>query len=46
MKISATVLNSPDPHGLATFYEKLLGWTRVADESDWVKIEPPGGGTG
>ncbi|HKZ20085.1 MAG TPA: VOC family protein [Acidimicrobiia bacterium] len=46
MRISATVLNSPDPHALATFYEELLGWTRVADEPDWVKIEPPGGGTG
>ncbi|HEY7582233.1 MAG TPA: VOC family protein [Acidimicrobiia bacterium] len=46
MRISATVLNATDPHRLATFYEKLLGWTRVADEPDWVKIEPPGGGTG
>lgn len=46
MRISATVLNSPDPHALAAFYQKLLGWTRVADEPDWVKIEPPEGGTG
>jgi catechol 2,3-dioxygenase-like lactoylglutathione lyase family enzyme len=46
MRISATVLNTTDPHRLATFYQDLLGWTRVADEPDWVKIEPVGGGTG
>ncbi len=46
MRISATVLNATNPQALAAFYQKLLGWTRVADEPDWVKIEPPGGGTG
>jgi catechol 2,3-dioxygenase-like lactoylglutathione lyase family enzyme len=46
MRISATVLNATDPGALAAFYQELLGWVRVADEPDWVKIEPPGGGTG
>ena len=46
MRISATVLNATDPRALAAFYQELLGWVRVADEADWVKIEPPGGGSG
>lgn len=46
MKISSTVLGAPDPRALASFYEKLLGWTRVRDEPDWVLLDPPGGGTG
>ena len=46
MRISATVLNAPDARALAAFYERLLGWTRVADEPNWVKLTPPGGGTG
>lgn len=46
MRISATVLGAPDPRVLATFYERLLGWTRVADEPVWVMLKPPEGGTG
>jgi catechol 2,3-dioxygenase-like lactoylglutathione lyase family enzyme len=44
--VSATVLGSPDPRRLATFYERLLGWRRVADEAGWVMLRPPEGGTG
>ena len=46
MKIESTVLGAPDPSALADFYQSMLDWERVADEPDWVKIKPPGGGTG
>jgi catechol 2,3-dioxygenase-like lactoylglutathione lyase family enzyme len=43
---SAVVLEAPDAGELATFYRDLLGWTTETEESDWVTIRPPGGGTG
>lgn len=46
MRINSTVLGAPDPSALADFYQKLLGWIRVTDEPDWVRLDPPGGGTG
>ena len=46
MQISATVLDAPDARVLAAFYERLLGWVRVADEPDWVSLRPGSGGTG
>lgn len=46
MTLSAPVLDAPDPHALAAFYRRLLGWTVVQNEPDWVKMRPPGGGTG
>ena len=45
MNVLSTVLGAPDPSALAYFYQELLGWNRVADEPDWVKLEPPAGGT-
>lgn len=54
-RVSAAVLGSPDPRRLAAFYQRLLGWTRVADEpappgappeDGWVMLRPPSGGTG
>jgi catechol 2,3-dioxygenase-like lactoylglutathione lyase family enzyme len=54
-RVSAAVLGSPNPRALADFYERLLGWTRVADEparpgappeDGWVMLRPPTGGTG
>ena len=45
MNVLSTVLGAPDPSALADFYQKLLGWNRVADEPDWVKIEAPAEGT-
>ena len=44
--LSTIVLDTPSPRDLASFYERLLGWERVADEPEWVKLMPPGGGTG
>lgn len=46
MRISATVLGAPDPQALGAFYARLLAWTVVQDELDWVMVKPPGGGTG
>ena len=46
MTLSAPVLDAPDPHALADFYRRLLGWRVVQDEPDWVKLRPPNGGTG
>ena len=45
-RLSATVLGTPDPRGLAAFYRALLGWDLVADRPEWVVLRPPGGGTG
>jgi len=45
-RLSGVVLGSPEPQALAAFYEAFLGWVRVDDEPGWVKLEPPGGGTG
>lgn len=39
-------IGAPDPHVLALFYQRLLGWEVVADEPDWVLLRPAGGGTG
>jgi catechol 2,3-dioxygenase-like lactoylglutathione lyase family enzyme len=46
MRISATVLGTRDVQGLAGFYERLLGWDRLDDEPEWVRLQPPEGGTG
>jgi catechol 2,3-dioxygenase-like lactoylglutathione lyase family enzyme len=45
MRISGVVLDSPDAQELAAFYQRLLGWAKVQDEPDWVKLDPPDGGT-
>jgi hypothetical protein len=37
------VLSTPDPQALASFYEAMLGWTRIADEPTWVKLRNPYG---
>ena len=45
-QLSSTVLDTPDPRGLATFYRELLGWRAVEDSSEWVVLRPPEGGVG
>ncbi len=46
MEFSAVVLGAPDPLELATFYSQLLGWRIAHQESDWVMLRAPDGGTG
>ena len=46
LHLSGIVLDAPDPDALATFYERLLGWTRIQDEPGWVKLSSPDGGAG
>jgi catechol 2,3-dioxygenase-like lactoylglutathione lyase family enzyme len=48
-RLGCTVLGTPDPQGLAAFYQQLLGYAVVSDGEDpaeWVRLEPDGGGPG
>jgi predicted enzyme related to lactoylglutathione lyase len=45
-RLTATVLDAPDPKALALFYQRLLGWPIDSDEPDWVTLRPPDGGAG
>ena len=45
-RLTAAVLDTPDPKGLALFYQRLLGWPLGTDEPDWVTLRPEGGGAG
>ncbi|TFV68167.1 UNVERIFIED_ORG: VOC family protein [Bacillus sp. AZ43] len=44
--LTGTVLDSPDPKGLALFYQRLLGWPLGSDEPEWVTLRPPDGSAG
>jgi hypothetical protein len=44
--LTATVLGTPDPKGLALFYQRLLGWPIGTDEPEWVTLRPADGSTG
>jgi len=46
MTLSGIVLDSADPHELAAFYQRLLGWTVVQDEPGWIRLGAPNGGPG
>jgi catechol 2,3-dioxygenase-like lactoylglutathione lyase family enzyme len=37
-RLHGIVIDCPDPSGLASFYEELLGMIRVQDDGDWVVI--------
>lgn len=42
--VPVCVLDCPDPHALADFYARLLGWPApVADGADWVEVAHPDG---
>ena len=45
-RLSSTVLGSPDPRGLATFYRDLLGWEVRTDRPEWVVLRPAGATSG
>ena len=44
--LTAAVLGTPDPRGLARFYQRLLGWPLRDDTPEWATLRPAGGGTG
>jgi catechol 2,3-dioxygenase-like lactoylglutathione lyase family enzyme len=44
MRLTATVLDAPDPVALADFYHRLLGWPIALSEPTWAKLTAPGGG--
>jgi catechol 2,3-dioxygenase-like lactoylglutathione lyase family enzyme len=46
MTLTAAVLGTPDPPGLARFYQRLLGWPIRDDEQEWATLRPTDGGTG
>jgi predicted enzyme related to lactoylglutathione lyase len=46
IRLAAPVLGTPDPHGLAVFYQRLLGWPMRDDEPEWATLRPADGGTG
>jgi predicted enzyme related to lactoylglutathione lyase len=45
-RLTAAVLGTPDPRGLARFYPSLLGWPIRDDEPEWATLRPADGGTG
>ena len=44
--LTAAVLGTPDPRGLARFYQALLGWQLRDDEEQWATLRPADGSTG
>jgi predicted enzyme related to lactoylglutathione lyase len=44
--LTSTVIDTPDPRGLAAFYGELLGWTISRDDGDWVTLRPADGSAG
>ena len=46
MRVSAAVLGAADANALASFYERLLGWTVVEAEPGWVRLRDPSGNAG
>ncbi|MCF6508734.1 VOC family protein [Blastococcus sp. MG754426] len=45
-RLTATVLGTPDPQGLARFYQRLLGWPIRDDDPQWTTLRPEDGGPG
>ena len=44
MTLTATVLDTPDPRGLARFYAALLDWPIGEDHPEWATLRPGGPG--
>jgi predicted enzyme related to lactoylglutathione lyase len=38
-RLTAVVLDCPDPHALAAFYGELTGWQVEYDEPEWVTLK-------
>jgi catechol 2,3-dioxygenase-like lactoylglutathione lyase family enzyme len=46
VRLTAPVLGTPDPQGLARFYQRLLGWPIRDDDPQWATLRPGDGRTG
>jgi catechol 2,3-dioxygenase-like lactoylglutathione lyase family enzyme len=46
IRLTAPVLGTADPRGLARFYQRLLGWPIRDDEPQWATLRPADGSTG
>ena len=46
IRLTAAVLDTPDPQGLARFYQRLLGWPIRDDDPEWTTLRPADGGPG
>jgi catechol 2,3-dioxygenase-like lactoylglutathione lyase family enzyme len=46
IRLTAPVLGTPDPHGLALFYQRLLGWPIRDDTPEWATLRPADGSIG
>lgn len=46
IRLTATVIGTLDPRGLARFYAELLGWQLRRDEPEWATVRDPEGGAG
>ena len=44
--LTAAVLGTTDPPGLARFYQRLLGWPIGSDDPTWTTLRPADGGLG
>jgi catechol 2,3-dioxygenase-like lactoylglutathione lyase family enzyme len=44
--LTAAVLGTPDPPGLARFYQRLLDWPLRDDTDEWATLRPADGSTG
>lgn len=44
MTLAGITLDARDASELAAFYHRLLGWTVIQDETDWIVLGAPGGG--
>jgi catechol 2,3-dioxygenase-like lactoylglutathione lyase family enzyme len=44
--LTATVLGTSDPQGLARFYQAMLGWPIRDDTPEWATLRPADGSTG
>lgn len=45
-RLTAPVLGTPDPRGLARFYQRLLDWPLRDDSPQWATLRPADGSTG
>jgi catechol 2,3-dioxygenase-like lactoylglutathione lyase family enzyme len=44
LTLTTISISAPDPPALATFYQRLLGYSVVTEEPDWVMLRPAGEG--